>query len=90
MSDPVRSPSHYTQGGIECIDAIRAALTPEEFRGYCKGNVIKYAWRERLKGGNEDLRKAEAYACFAVAVESTTIVVENTAVNVRTLDGDAL
>lgn len=60
--DKVNHPSHYTQGGIECIDAIRAALTPEEFRGYCKGNIIKYAWREGRKGGDEDLGKAAWYA----------------------------
>ena len=33
---------HYRHGEIECIDAIQAALTPEEFRGFCKGNVLKY------------------------------------------------
>ena len=59
--DVVNHPAHYTKGGIECIDAIRAALTPEEFRGYCKGNAIKYSWRERHKGGNEDLKKASWY-----------------------------
>lgn len=64
-SDPVEQPSHYKQGGIECIDAIRAALTPDEFRGYCKGNILKYAWRERHKNGDEDLRKAAVYAGFA-------------------------
>ena len=57
----VDSPKHYTQGGIECIDAIEAALTPDEFRGYCKGNVIKYTWRERHKGGMQSLKKAHWY-----------------------------
>ena len=33
------NPSHY-QGEVECIDALRAALTREEFRGYCKGSAI--------------------------------------------------
>lgn len=61
MSDNVNNPPHYTQGGIECIDAIKSALTPEEFRGYCKGNVIKYIWRERHKGGDESIRKAGWY-----------------------------
>ena len=61
MSDPVNSPEHYRQGDIECIDAIQAALTPEEFRGYIKGNVLKYIWRERLKGGAESLQKAQWY-----------------------------
>lgn len=38
--DNVNHPAHYTDGGIECIDALRATLTPEEFRGYCKGNAF--------------------------------------------------
>jgi hypothetical protein len=61
MTDFVNFPPHYRQGGIECIDAIRAALTEEEFRGYCKGNALKYIWRERHKGGNESLLKADWY-----------------------------
>lgn len=60
MNDQINSPEHY-QGQIECIDAIQAALTPEEFRGFCKGNLIKYVWRERRKGGNESLEKAQWY-----------------------------
>lgn len=57
----VQHPEHYTAGEVECIDAIQAALTPEEFAGYCKGNVMKYIWREKLKGGVVDLRKAAWY-----------------------------
>ena len=59
--DHVTHPSHYTNGDIECIDAIRAALTPEEFIGYCKGNAIKYVWREKNKNGLEDMQKAKVY-----------------------------
>ena len=60
--DPVNAPAHYTQGGIECIDAIKAMLTPEEFRGYLKGNAMKYQWRERHKGNSQqDLAKAAWY-----------------------------
>lgn len=55
------NPSHYKQGDVECIDAIKAALTPDEFRGYCKGNIIKYTWRERYKQGKTALEKAEWY-----------------------------
>lgn len=66
MTDNINNPPHYKQGEIECIDAIRAALTPEEFRGYCKGNVIKYAWREKHKGGDESLMKAGWYLNKAV------------------------
>jgi hypothetical protein len=65
--DMVNQPPHYTAGGIECIDAIRAALTPEEFRGFCKGNAIKYSWREKLKGGDEDLKKAAWYLAKVTA-----------------------
>lgn len=61
IGDSVNHPAHYTQGGIECIDAIKAALTEEEFRGYCKGNALKYVWRERHKGGVESLAKAAWY-----------------------------
>tara|TARA_R100001443_G_scaffold112577_1_gene126177 strand:+ start:98 stop:328 length:231 start_codon:yes stop_codon:yes gene_type:complete len=62
-NDPVNHPAHYTaDGGIECIDAIEATLTPEEFRGYLRGQVIKYVWRCNYKGKRlEDLEKAEWY-----------------------------
>ena len=59
--DNVKSPPHYKQGKIECIEAIQSALTEEEFRGYCKGNALKYIWRERHKGGTESLEKAAWY-----------------------------
>jgi hypothetical protein len=59
--EAVNHPEHYGAGDIECIDAIRAALTPEEFRGFCKGNSIKYVWRERYKNGSQDLAKARWY-----------------------------
>ena len=60
-SDAVNHPNHYCQGGIECIKAIEASMTPEEFQGYCKGNVMKYIWRFREKNGLEDLKKARVY-----------------------------
>jgi len=62
MTDPVNHPPHYTSGEIECIDAIEAALGPDGFRAYCRGNAIKYVWRSGLKGdADEDLRKAIWY-----------------------------
>ena len=60
-ADPVNHPPHYTQGGIECIDAIRASMSKEQFLGYCKGNSLKYQWRYEAKGGVEDLKKAKWY-----------------------------
>lgn len=60
--DTVTKPEHYNQGGIECIDAIKASMSREEYLGFLKGQVIKYLWRYRHKGNPEqDLRKAEYY-----------------------------
>lgn len=60
--DIVNSPKHYAKGNIECIQAIRAALTPEEFRGYLRGNMLKYLWRYDCKDSAiVDLKKAEWY-----------------------------
>ena len=61
MTDLVNHPPHYTDGSIECIDAIEAQLTSEEYRGYLKGNIAKYVWRERHKDGPESLKKARWY-----------------------------
>lgn len=60
-AENVNHPSHYTQGGIECIAAIKASMPPDGFQDYCKGNVLKYIWRWRGKGGVEDLEKAKVY-----------------------------
>jgi hypothetical protein len=63
MHDPVNSPKHYTDtcGGIECIEAIEASMSMEEFKGFLKGNVQKYVWRYSQKNGAEDLKKAKWY-----------------------------
>lgn len=68
MSDNVNSPMHYQgSGGIECIAAIRASMSPEAFQGYCKGNVEKYIWRYDKKAGVEDLEKARVYLDWLIA-----------------------
>ena len=56
LHDPVDHPKHYTQhpSGVECIEIT-------EHMNFCLGNAIKYIWRANLKGGLEDLRKAEWY-----------------------------
>lgn len=60
--DMVNSPSHYTAGGIEAIEAIEAALCDDGYRGYLKGNVMKYMWRYEMKAKPlEDLKKARWY-----------------------------
>lgn len=47
--DPT-NPDHYKVGGIETIEFIKAKLTFEEYQGYLKGNVLKYASRIGHKG----------------------------------------
>ena len=60
--DMVNQPAHYTSGGIECLDAIRASMTEEAFKGFLKGNVLKYMWRyEKKFNPTEDLKKAQWY-----------------------------
>jgi hypothetical protein len=73
--DSVNKPQHYTQGGIECIEAIRASLSPSAFQGYCKGNVMKYLWRYEHKGKPaEDLKKAQVYMNWMIeSVEQEAI-----------------
>ena len=58
--DPI-NPTHYQIGGIETIDFIEAKLTPEEFKGYCKGNSIKYLSRAGYKGEERDDYKKAAW-----------------------------
>lgn len=60
LDDTVNNPPHYNQAGIECIDAIEAALG-DGFQYYLQGNIMKYLWRYRYKNGVEDLRKAKWY-----------------------------
>ena len=60
--DMVNHPSHYTQGGIECIDAIKAAVVGKTgIEAVCVANVVKYLWRYEEKNGMEDVKKAEWY-----------------------------
>ena len=64
IHDPVNHPSHYTQGGIECIDAIDAAIGShtDPVGAFLTGQVIKYCWRWPLKSKPlEDLKKARFY-----------------------------
>lgn len=83
-SSAIDHPAHYNQGGIECIDALEAALSPLEFQGFCRANALKYLWRGPHKGKSvEDYRKAMWYTERLIASvrkrESTTsIVAEST------------
>ncbi|APU92780.1 DUF3310 domain-containing protein [Salmonella enterica subsp. enterica serovar Anatum] len=55
-------PDHYTQGGVECINAIAAATVGKSgIEEACVANIIKYLWRYELKNGVEDIKKARWY-----------------------------
>jgi len=60
--DVVNSPTHYNTGNIECIEAIEESMSSVAFKGYLKGNCLKYLWRYDYKGKQvEDLQKATWY-----------------------------
>jgi hypothetical protein len=60
-TDMVNHPPHYTSGNLEVIDILKDQLTPEEYEGFLKGNILKYTLRYRLKNGLQDLEKSEWY-----------------------------
>ena len=60
--DPVNQPLHYNLGKVECIEAIQESMTSEAFRGYLKGNCMKYLWRYDYKNkAVQDCKKAQWY-----------------------------
>lgn len=68
-SSEIYSPNHYSFGGIEPNDYIEAKFSPEAFRGYCIGNVIKYVSRAGKKDKTKyvvDLGKAIYYLNRAI------------------------
>ena len=58
--DAVNHPNHYCKGGVECLDAIKAALG-DKYEGFLAGNVLKYVYRYPDKNGVEDCKKARFY-----------------------------
>lgn len=68
-NDPVERPAHYTQDdGMQCIDAIKAQLSHEEFIGYLRGTIAKYNWRIMHKHP-EPLQDAQKIRWFADYLE---------------------
>ena len=45
---------HYESMLVEPLELMQAVLTPEEYKGFLKGNAIKYAMRAGHKGTEED------------------------------------
>ena len=67
LGDPVTNPEHYTEGGIETIDFLKAKLSEDEFWGLCVGNIIKYVTRAKHKNGIQDIKKAQQYCEFLIS-----------------------
>ena len=70
--EAITSPSHYKVcEGLDVVDMIRAVLTPEQFSGYCLGNVIKYRMRagKKTMSPMEDLGKAHVYETWLAEME---------------------
>ena len=62
LDDVVNHPSHYTQGKVECLDAIESAVTGlDGMESVLTAQVIKYMWRWKHKNGQQDLEKARFY-----------------------------
>lgn len=60
-NDPVNHPSHYTNGGMECIDEMEKVFGTEVVMNFCICNVWKYRKRAMYKNGEEDMKKADWY-----------------------------
>ena len=69
MNDKIKSPAHYTQGKIECHQAIRECLGDEGYCSWCIGNIFKYLWRHKHKNGIEDLEKAQQFIDMLMRVK---------------------
>lgn len=71
MADMVNHPLHYNNGGVECIDAIKAAVSSCEtpYEGFLVGSILRYIWRYSLKNGVEDLEKAQVYLGWLIETE---------------------
>lgn len=55
--------THYKDMAMQPWDVMQAVLSKEEFIGFLRGNVIKYAMRAgRKPGANDDSQKAKHYA----------------------------
>ena len=55
-TDEVHNPNHYKLNGlnIEAVDVVKAVLTEEEFKGWCRGNALKYLMRAGKKDNSKE------------------------------------
>ena len=52
---------HYVDKDVQPWQAMEAWMSEEQFKGFIRGNVIKYIARFQDKGGRIDLEKAQHY-----------------------------
>lgn len=82
----INRPAHYTAGGLEAQDVMRAKLTEIEWQGYLKGSCLKYLLRANFKEEHDtDIRKA---AWFMARLEET--VDERLDIQAQGVDAEAL
>jgi hypothetical protein len=54
--------THYKEMTMQPWEVMEYVLTPEEFIGFLKGNIIKYSMRAGKKADSDDAGKAKHYA----------------------------
>ena len=59
--DVVNHPSHYTNGGMECIDEMILVFGEEAVMHFCICNAWKYRKRAMYKNGQQDMDKSDWY-----------------------------
>jgi hypothetical protein len=64
------NPDHYKSKSKETIERLQDNLTQGEFKGYLKGNILKYLDRYEHKNGVEDLNKAQWYLNKLIELEN--------------------
>lgn len=75
MPNVINHPAHYNAGEIECIDAIESAVAGlNGIEAFCIASAIKYLWRWKYKGGEQDLCKAKWYIDYLIKNPDNTEV----------------
>ena len=67
------NPAHYKSGKIEVIEIMKDQLSEEQFKGFCKGLILKYLCRADHKNGLEDYKKAQWYLNYLIKTMESKI-----------------
>lgn len=69
-NEKVNHPAHYA-GKVECIEAIESCMSEEAFKGFLRGNIIKYLWRAGKKDSEiQEFKKAQWYLDRLIEMEN--------------------